>query len=177
MLQGPGGQNKFPFQLAFEYYTSGEKVKNNQVKIADTLSIYFEEDSTNGGWRTNYKKRFIYVFSIDSKGGMNLLFPDINSGNIENKFPVTDAFNNAEKRTHIADILITPPVGADNYFMLSSEEAIGNLSIFNQEAVITRGPESNNPLEALLFTGTKTRSEIITPITWGINKIVLRTKD
>ena len=33
MLQGPGGQNKFPFQLAFEYYTSGEKVKNNQVKI------------------------------------------------------------------------------------------------------------------------------------------------
>ena len=177
MLQGPAGQNKFPYKLAFEYYTSGEKVKNNQVKIADTLSIYFEEDATNGSWRTNYKKRYIYVFSIDSKGGMNLLFPDINSGNIENKFPVTDAFNNADKRTHIADILITPPVGADNYFMLSSEEAIGNLSIFNQEAVITRGPESENPLEALLFTGTKTRSEIITPITWGINKIVLRTKE
>ncbi len=177
MLQGPAGQNKFPFKLDFEYYTSGEKVKNNLAKISDTLSIYFEEDSINGGWRTNYKKRYIYVFSIDSKGGMNLLFPDINSGNIENKFPVTDAFNNAEKRTHIADILITPPVGADNYFMLSSEEAIGNLSIFNQEAVITRGPESKNPLEALLFTGTKTRSEIITPITWGINKIVLRTKD
>lgn len=177
MLQGPGGQNKFPFQLAFEYYSSGEKLKNNVAKVSDTLSIYFEEDSSTGGWRTNYKKRYIYVFSIDSKGAMNLLFPDINSGNIENKFPVTDAFNNAEKRTHIADILITPPVGADNYFMLSSEEAIGNLSVFNQEAVITRGPESNNPLEALLFTGTKTRSEIITPITWGINKIVLRTKD
>ncbi len=177
MLQGPGGQNKFPFQLAFEYYSSGEKLKNNLAKISDTLSIYFEEDTNNGGWRTNYSKRYIYVFSIDSKGAMNLLFPDINSGNIENKFPVTDGFNNAEKRTHIADILITPPVGADNYFMLSSEEAIGNLSVFNQEAVITRGPESSNPLEALLFTGTKTRSEIITPITWGINKIVLRTKD
>ena len=177
MLQGPGGQNKFPFQLGFEYYSSGEKIKNNQAKVSDTLSIYFEEDSANGGWRTNYKKRYIYVFSIDSKGGMNLLFPDVNSGNIENKFPVTDAFNNAEKRTHIADILITPPVGTDNYFMLSSEEAIGNLSIFNQEAVITRGPESKNPLEALLFTGTKTRSEVITPITWGINKTVLRTKD
>ena len=177
MLQGPGGQNKFPFQLSFEYYSSGEKLKNNLAKISDTLSIYFEEDSNNGGWRTNYSKRYIYVFSIDSKGAMNLLFPDINSGNIENKFPVTDGFNNAEKRTHIADILITPPVGADNYFMLSSEEAIGNLSVFNQEAVITRGPESSNPLEALLFTGTKTRSEIITPITWGINKIVLRTKD
>ncbi len=177
MLQGPGGQNKFPFQLSFEYYSSGEKLKNNLAKISDTLSIYFEEDSNNGGWRTNYSKRYIYVFSIDSKGAMNLLFPDINSGNIENKFPVTDGFNNAEKRTHIADILITPPVGADNYFMLSSEEAIGNLSVFNQEAVITRGSESSNPLEALLFTGTKTRSEIITPITWGINKIVLRTKD
>ena len=176
MLQGPGGQNKFPYKLSFEYYSSGEKIKNNEAKLSDTLSIYFEEDSSEGGWRTNYKKRYIYVFSIDSKGGMNLLFPDINSGNIENKFPVTDNYNKADSRSFIASILITPPVGTDNYFMLSSEEAINNLSIFNQEAVITRGPESTNPLEALLFTGAKTRSEVITPITWGINKVVLKTK-
>jgi len=108
---------------------------------------------------------------------MNLLFPDINSGNIENKFPVTDAYNRAETRTHIADILITPPAGADNYFLLSSEQAIGNLSVFNQEAVLTRGPASDNPLEDLLFTGAKTRSQIITPVTWSVSKNILRTSN
>jgi hypothetical protein len=73
-------------------------------------------------------------------------------------------------------------MGADNYFMLTSEQAISNLSVFNQEGVLTRGPNTatkgeHNPLEDLLFTGSKTRNLVITPVTWSIYKKVLRTTE
>ena len=184
MLEGPKGTNKFPFTLSFQGYTSGERVKTDLVKVGDTLSIFFEEDKAAGGWKSNYSKRYIYVFSIDSKGNMNLLFPSIESGNVENKFPVTNAENVlTDSRTHIADILVVPPMGADNYFILSTEQAIGNLSIFQQEGVLTRGVTDKgrgdyNPLEDLLYTGTKTRNTaFITPVTWSISKTILRTRD
>ncbi len=181
MLQSPGGANKFPFKLGFQGYTSSLPVTSEQVKVGDTLSIFFEEDTKDGGWRSNYAKRYIYVFSIDSKGTMSLLFPSSESGNTENRFPVTDNNNDAEKRTKLADIVIMPPMGADNYFMLSTEQAISNLSIFEQEGVLSRGPGNTgaaNPLEQVLYTGSKTRSPgIITPVTWSVSKKVLRTLD
>ncbi|RYY68195.1 MAG: hypothetical protein EOO13_12975 [Chitinophagaceae bacterium] len=184
MLEGPKGTNKFPFRLGFQGYTTGEIIKSDMVKVGDTLSIFFEEDKKDGGWKSNFSKRYIYVFSIDSKGNMNLLFPSIESGNVENKFPVTNPDNMlTESRTHIADILVVPPMGADNYFLLSTEQAIGNLSIFQQEGVLTRsaadkGRGDYNPLEDLLFTGTKTRNTaFITPVTWSVQKTILRTRD
>ncbi len=184
MLEGPKGTNKFPFKLSFQGYTSGAIINSDVVKVGDTLSIFFEEDKTGGaGWKTNYAKRYIYVFSIDSKGNTNLLFPSIESGNVENRFPVTNSDNTlAEARTHLADIVVVPPMGADNYFILSTEQAIGNLSVFQQEGVLTRsavekGRGEYNPLEDLLFTGTKTRNNtLITPVTWGITKSILRTR-
>ncbi len=184
MLEGPKGTNKFPFKLSFQGYTSATVLQTDQVKVGDTLSIYVEEDKKDGGWRSNYSKRYIYVFSIDSKGNTNLLFPSIESGNVENKFPISNADNNlSETRTHIADIVVVPPTGADNYFMLSTEQAIGNLSVFQQEGVLTRSVSDKsrgdyNPLEDLLFTGTKTRNtSLITPATWSIHKVILRTKN
>lgn len=178
MLTAPGGgKNRFPFKIGFQYYTSGEPLATDKVKVNDTLSLYFQLDKGNGEW--NRKKRYVYVFSIDSKGAMNLLFPSAESGNVENRLPVMDAEGNPEEKTHIADILITPPAGADNYFMLTSEEAISNLSAFQQDGVLSRGPNSvaSNPLESLLFTGTKSRNMVITPVNWSIYKAILRTSE
>ncbi|HEY1112587.1 MAG TPA: caspase family protein [Chitinophagaceae bacterium] len=178
MLTAPsGGQNRYPYKLAFQYYSSGQPLASDQVRVNDTLSVYFEADKGNGEW--NRKKRYVYVFSIDSKGAMNLLFPSAESGNVENRMPVTTADNRPEERTHIADILITPPAGADHYFMLTSEEAISNLGAFQQEGVLSRGPAAagQSPLESLLFTGTKTRNMVITPINWSIYKAILRTTE
>jgi uncharacterized caspase-like protein len=178
MLTSPaGGQSKFPFRLSFQYYTSEMEVTSDRVKINDTLSVFFQRDPSMGDW--NRRKRFIYVFSIDSKGAMNLIFPDAESGNVENRFPLSNDEGGYEQRTHLADILITPPAGADNYFMLSSEEAISNLGAFEQDGVMNRGREDKNagPLESLLFTGTKQRTMVITPVTWAIQKTILRTSE
>ena len=175
MLQSPAaGARKFPFKINFQYYTSGQPLVTDKVNINDTLSIYFKTDESNGEW--DGRKRYIYVFSIDSKGSMNLLFPSPESGNVENRYPVTNSEGHPAATTHIADILITPPAGADNYFMLSSEEAISNLSAFEQEGVLKEGARgAKNALEDLLFTGTKTRNVVITPVNWSIFKAVLRT--
>jgi len=176
MLQSPaGGAKKFPFKINFHYYTSGAPLLTDKVNINDTLSIYFTADKDNGDW--DGRKRYIYIFSIDSKGTMSLLFPSPESGNVENRYPVTDSEGNPSATTHIADILITPPAGADNYFMLSSEEAISNLSVFEQEGVLKEGARGGGKtaLEELLYTGTKTRNLVITPVNWSIFKAVLRT--
>jgi hypothetical protein len=175
MLQSPaGGARKFPFKINFQYYTSGQPLVTDKVNVNDTLSIYFKADESNGEW--DGRKRYIYVFSIDSKGAMSLLFPSPESGNVENRYPVTNSEGHPAATTHIADILITPPAGADNYFMLSSEEAISNLSAFEQEGVLKEGARgAKNALEDLLFTGTKTRNVVITPVNWSIFKAVLRT--
>ncbi|POY36629.1 hypothetical protein C3K47_09655 [Solitalea longa] len=179
MLTGPGGPNRFPFKLDFLYYTSGKPVTSDMVKVNDTLSVYLSLEDA-GSW--NYKKRYIYVFSIDSKGAMNLMFPDPSGGNVENRFPITNSDGNPQVQTHIADILITPPAGSDNYFLLSSEEAINNLSVFQQEGVLSRGEDIGSKtgrppsaLESILATGSKSRSVTITPVNWSITKKAFRT--
>lgn len=175
MLQPPAGENKFPFELNIEHYRSGLLARDS-VRVGDTLSFYLQRKNTEETW--NRRKRYVYVFSIDSKGAMKLLFPAGASGNVENRLPITDNMNQPEKKGLLFHYLVKPPVGADNYFLLSSEEAIGNLSAFQQPGVISRGPSPTSvksPLEALLFTGTKSRGPVTTPVTWSIDKIVLNS--
>jgi hypothetical protein len=174
MLQSPPGVNKFPFALQVEHYRSGIPA-TNEVKLGDTLSFYLHKQASAESW--NRKKRYVYVFSIDSKGSMKLLYPNASAGNIENRYPQTDAVNKPDEKSLLFSLLVKPPTGADNYFMLTSEEPVGNLSAFQQPGVISRGPavKPKNPLEALLFTGTKSRSQVTTPTTWSIDKIILKS--
>ena len=172
MLQPPAGINKFPYLLEVAHYRTNKKAEDGIVHVRDTLSFFISKDTTAEKW--NRKKRYVYVFSIDAHGAMKLMYPSIARGNVENRFPVTNAANNTETRSKLFDILVKPPAGNDAYFMLSSEEAISNLSAFQQAGVISRGPEKlNNAMESLLYTGTKSRNRITTPMTWSIEKIVL----
>jgi hypothetical protein len=99
-------------------------------------------------------------------------------GNVENRLPHTGAMNKTEDKTHLADILVRPPLGYDTYFLLTSEEAISNLSAFQQPGVLSRGPATTkNDIEKLLFTGTKSRNKVVTPMTWSIDKIILKSSE
>jgi len=175
-LTGPKGENNFPFKLEFAKYTSKEPITNPVVKINDTLTINFIPDKENIlEW--DRKKRYIYVFSIDSKGTMSLMYPDPSGGSTENMLPAMDEKGNAAK-TYIADILITPPAGSDHYFMLSTDEPIVNLSVFEQGGVLTRSAKGKSAFEDLIGnTGTKTRGRIITRSNWSIQKVILQTKE
>lgn len=177
LLQPPTGDNIFPFALQVQHYRSGQVVENNQVQLGDTLSFYLVKKE---GERWNRRKRYTYVFSIDGQGAMKLLFPRAAGGSVENRLPQTNDTNTPEERTHLADILVRPPLGLDNYFLLTSDEPIGNLSAFQQSGVVSRGPapsETQNPLEALLFTGAKSRNKVTTPLNWSIEKLILKSTE
>jgi hypothetical protein len=172
MLQPPEGINRFPYSLEVVHYRTGIKPLGNAVNLKDTLSFFISKIPSGEKW--NRKKRYVYVFSIDANGAMKLLFPQASRGNIENRFPLTDEINNTESKSRLFDIRVTPPGGNDVYFLLSTEEPISNLSAFQQPGVISRGP-ANAPsgIESLLFTGTRSRNKITTPLTWSIEKLVL----
>ncbi len=177
MLQSPQGQHKFPFSLAIQNYNSGKSPARNQVSLGDTISFFFKKN-INESW--NRKKRYVYVFSIDAQGAMKLLFPMAAKGNVENRLPLTNEMNTPQEKSHLADILVKRPLGFDNYFMLTTEEAIDNLSAFQQAGVISRGANisgSTNPLQALLFTGAKSRNKVTTPLTWSIEKLILKIEE
>jgi len=176
-LTGPKGENNFPFVLEFVKYTSKEPIPNTVVKIKCKLTFNFAPDKENIlDW--DRKKRYIYVFSIDSKGAMSLMYPDPEGGSTENMLPAMDDKGNAAK-SYIADILITPPAGSDHYFMLSTDEPIVNLTVFEQGGVLTRSAKGKSSgIEDLIGnTGTKTRGRIITRANWNIQKVILQTKE
>lgn len=176
-LSGPKDQTSFPFELTFKKYQSNNTITSNVVRVNDTLTIYFTPNKESA-YNWDRKKRYVYAFSIDSKGAMNLLYPAQESGSIENLLPAMNNNGNAVE-TELSSIIITPPSGTDHYFMLTTDEPIVNLSVFEQEGVLTRGNKGapNPVLDLINNTGTKTRSRVLTKLNWGIYKVILQTKD
>lgn len=176
-LSGPKDQTSYPFELTFKKYESNKYVTSNVVRVNDTLTLYFTPNKeSNYTW--DRKKRYVYVFSIDSKGTMGLLYPATESGSVENMLPSMSPEGNPVE-TELSSIIITPPAGTDHYFMLTTDDPIVNTSVFEQDGVLTRskGSSSNPVLDLINNTGTKTRSRVLTKLNWGIYKVILQTKD
>ena len=176
-LSGPKDQTSFPFELTFKKYQSNNIITSNVVKVNDTLTLYFTPNKEST-YNWDRKKRYVYVFSIDSKGTMGLLYPSVDGGSVENILPAMSEQGNAVE-TELSSIIITPPSGTDHYFMMTTDEPIVNLSVFEQDGVLSRGNTgaSNPVLDLINNTGTKTRSRVLTKLNWGIYKVILQTKD
>jgi hypothetical protein len=115
--------------------------------------------------------RYVYVFTIDSHGKSVLLFPQQNSGSVENRFPRTPP---PPQEIVLEGFEVTPPYGVDTYFLLTTDEALPNQWILEWDGV--RAPLTNpTPLERLLLlTGSAERGRsIVTPSGWSLEKVVL----
>jgi hypothetical protein len=174
MLESPGGgSDRFPFTLEFER-AGNERFKTGQVKLNDVLSINLAADEAQlDAW--DRKKRFIYVFYIDSKGNMGLLYPYSQTGSVENKLPVVRDNGKPTVRTFLQEVEIAPPTGIDHYFMLATDEPILNLSAFEQEGVLSRGSRGAGGLDDLLNVGATTRGPVRTKSTWALKKVSLKS--
>jgi len=177
-LPSPPDDGSFPFAFALRRSSTGELITNGQqVKYHDTLGLVFTLDEINElYWDRN--KRYVYVFSIDSKGEMLLLFPRNITG--ENTYPLINR-NTYEIRQNAplgASRLfrITDSTGYLNYIMLTTAEPINNLDIFKQEGVFKQEKErGGTALEKLLGgVGASTRSELIAPASWSITRISVK---
>ncbi len=179
-LDGPPDDGSYPFSFSLRRSNTGELIGNGgEVKYLDTLGLVFTVDMVNEAyWDRN--KRYIYIFSIDQKGEMVLLFPQTITG--ENTYPVVDR-NTFEIRQNapIGPARIfrnTDSTGSSTYLMLTSATPINDLDIFRQKGVYDErkeGTRGGSPLEQLLKgVGASTRDQLIAPATWSITRISVK---
>jgi hypothetical protein len=175
-LAPPPDDGSFPFRLAIKNSTSNKFVSGDEiVKVDDILGFYLELDKENQ-YSWDKTKRYIYVFSIDSKGKMSLWFPL--SGSVENRAPWLDTEGNIIQFSPLGRsklLRVTEPCGIDTYIMIATNEPIPNPEVLNQPGVLSRGAGGNSGFSQLLNIGTSTRGDLVTPSEWGIQKMVIKS--
>lgn len=173
-LASPPDDGSFPYNLKLQNYTTREIILPYQtVKNGDILRFLLVADTANlSEW--DGSKRYIYVFSIDSKGKMQLIYPL--SGSVENRMPLIDTSGSPFLQMNLgnAKIKVTEPFGVDIYILLATNEPIPNPGVFNQEGVKSRGSFSSG-LQSLINIGSRTRGELITPSDWGIQRLMIKS--
>jgi hypothetical protein len=179
ILPGPPDDGSFPFDFQIKNTSTDQCLNNSQgVKLGDILGlVLITNEKYISGW--DRSKRYIYVFNIDCKGKMTLLFPQ--NGSVENRMPRVDEMGRPFHEMNLGAkklFKITEPLGTDTYIMLATNEPIPNPDIFNQEGVRIRGGQEDSPsvMQNLLNIGTRTRGELMTPSEWGIQRIIVKSK-
>lgn len=177
-LQAPRTGNQFPFHLEVRNESTGQLLGEQGITVGDKLSVYLKAGE-NYASRWDRKKRFVYVFLIDRNGNMSLVYPDENSGNLGNHFPVLDDKEQPLAGQKLAEGEVTEPVGTDTYFMLATEEPVPDYAYaFNQQGV--RGNPSvnqNNPLNELINLANPAARGFRKPIAdnWNLERVAVKT--
>jgi hypothetical protein len=135
--------NIFPFSMQFFDVKTKQNVTQTKVKIDDAISLKLVADS-NFLTLPFVPQKYIYIFTIDKFGAMQLAYPNARTGSVENKFPK----DNTKKVYDMLSFKITEPVGVDSFYLLASDTPIpGYAVLFNQKG--TRGPKDRKKMHAL----------------------------
>jgi len=178
-IAAPKDAEFFPYHLSMRNKSTGKTIGTAGVKIGAPLSISIEADEDYLAKKIDAK--FIYVFTIDINGKMQLIYPSEGDGNSQNKFPFFKEGMPAKDFVILDDMEAADPVGTDNYFLIASKEPItGFNKIFNQEGVrgVPEGANDPNPLAALLDMGNEGTARGIkstTPATWNLLRLAVKT--
>ena len=118
--------------------------------------------------------RFIYVFSIDSRGASTLLFPRPAQGSVENRLPASARDIALGPGVQFE---VTPPFGRETLFLITTAQPIPNPAVLAFPGVRHRAVHGETPLEELLaMTGASRRA--LSPITsqsWSIERLTVET--
>ncbi|RZJ82378.1 MAG: DUF4384 domain-containing protein [Flavobacterium sp.] len=173
--------NIFPFHLQFVKNQTKEVVGSSTVKIGDAITLRLVADS-NFASLPFVPQKYIYIFTIDKYGEMQLAYPNPRMGSVENKYPS----DNTKTTYDMLSFKIKEPVGIDNFYVLASDTPIpGYAVLFNQKG--TRGfndklPNAKaHPLINLLSLGNEdsvgaTRGiGFDTPSNWNLLRAELKS--
>jgi hypothetical protein len=179
-LESPPSQDSFPYHLALRNADTGEFYAGGDVRDGENYKLYLRADAAALKSAKNLARRWVYIFTIDSFGECMLLYPASARGNEGNLQPYAMVKEEPKFEPLIAlpgdkiDFSIAAPYGVDNYFLLTTQEAI-DPSIFTAEGVRTRaGTRGGAPADALsqllsdVNTGAKAAKRAETPGTWSI---------
>lgn len=178
-LTPPQEAGFFPYRLVMRNATSKTEVDSNGVKIGDKLDLSIE--ATEDYLDRPIEKKYIYVFTIDINGKMQLIYPNVAEGSVQNKFPLNTEEGLPRKKMNFFNRPATAslPVGTDNYFLIASKEPIQEPGrLFNQDGVrgVARGNKSS--LSALLDMGNESKARGLstaTPTNWNLLRLAVKT--
>jgi len=170
----PGNNQHYPFTLQIKDTLTGSmgmpgKMLQTGMTDKEYLRVSFINDAgRKEAWDNN--TQFIYVFSIDPKGNMVLIFPNAGTGIFD--------YPRGNGNPYLASVQHTSP-GKYHYFLLTSKDRIINTSVFNQQGVTTRSEivPANAFEKLVLDQGREQRGEIKMPGDWMIRKVEVYTTD
>lgn len=174
-LSSPPDKGDFPYHLALKNTKTGKIISTGPLREGEHYSFVLRAYLGKKG--DEIYGRYIYIFSINSEGDGELLFPPRRLKNSENHFPALDKF---QKEICLIDkklFKIGKPFGIDTYFLLTTEEVISNPEVFDFKGVRRYPPTENRYtyLEQLLYRlGSNYRGGPPPTYTnWSIEKLSL----
>lgn len=171
------GSDGFPFSLAIKQKKDNSTLTQGELHNGDKIGFVLVKDKRAFA-SASLQRRYVYVFAIDNTGKTQLVFPLESSGSVENRLPISAMDVPDEIQLGAKAVLeISEPFGNDTYIMITTDEPLPNPSSLEGDAVKTRGVASDNWLNQLGEVGAKTRSKIITPTTWSLQRITVKTKE
>jgi hypothetical protein len=196
-LASPPDDAGFPYALALRDSDTGAWITGSELETAQGAdsekSLRIATPIVKGGQHLEIvlkadlnklkgfqQPRKVYVFGIDSFGGCMLFFPR-GADDQRNLIPTRNADETYDREIPVRKITVAKPWGVDSYIMLTTERPIGDLTVFDCEAVRTRGAgavrDTQNPLTDLLRrNGSTTRGwDDATPATWSIQRLPVRS--
>jgi hypothetical protein len=126
-LQSPP-TTAFPYRLAVRRDRDGAIVTNGKLAKGERYSIVLRASSRP----SELPPRFVYIFIIDRNGESFLLYP--RAGSVENRFP-PPSLPTTIPLGEASAFEITPPLGADTYFLLTTDEPLPNPWILEWDGV------------------------------------------
>jgi hypothetical protein len=176
-LAAPQEAGFFPYRLVMRNAKTKTEVDSNGIKIGELVSLSVEAEENY--LEDRIEKKYIYVFTIDSKGLMQLVYPTANMGGNDNKFPISDDDGRPQKKLTIFNNgKAAEPIGTDNYFLLASKDPIqAPGQIFNQEGVRGTPRGKKNSLSALLEMGNESAARGLpttTPSNWNLVRLAVK---
>ncbi len=131
-LAPPAGRDAFPYRLALQNLATGEDLRGGAARGGEEYSLLLRlANSFAGG---GVPRRWIYVFTTDCGGRGQLLFPNADEGNVFNHLPSHRAEAGGSVLAQIplgTAFQVAPPYGEDTFFLLTSEQPIEDLDVFN----------------------------------------------
>ena len=170
---------RFPYSISIKNKTQKNKPdadRKNKMRadMTDLLEISFVEDKyTKMKW--DNVRLFIYLFSMDPKGNMNLIYPQPRTSIFNYPWIKGDYF----EPTYLATVKHTSP-GKYHYFLLACKDPVINRSVFNQHGVKRSGEivTSDNPLEILMSdSDADQRGAVRTFGNWLLKRVDIITED
>jgi uncharacterized caspase-like protein len=162
-------QARFPYRLRIRRTRDGRLVGETDSIVTDTsYKAYLRGTVPLPG---KVRPRYVYVFVIDSDGKSTLLFPPVESGSVENRFP--DAGMPMEIPLEGSSFEAEDPLGIDTYILLSTDDPLPNPAILEWDGVRAPQPQPQSALEQLLLlTAGGARSQtLLTPANWSIARV------